>query len=793
LQGAIEDYQPELPTGEPNPAYNQLFYSRCLKLLNNLERCVVYGKPRSHELQRLYEKGKITKKEYETLEQADRRFNAFQITAAENDNSHESFGGVLLYKARVRTSSLTRKNWKLRYFSVEERVLHCYTNKGGQLCRSMPLEGATVGEEAGKYPHLFFVQNRGFYFRMRASDDAEMKLWIKNLKDESASHALFHLSSDRQVVQDLTPSQRDRYDFFKNERDFVRNVTDIAERLRFEERAQRKVLAPGMLETLEIPNCVYVPLVNSSDIWRRVAATVPMETKVFNTKERCPIIMYFLAKRGERINKHRGGWKDVNLDVAQYMHLKFEVNDMESIEEEAQNGENDQIPEESPRGEGNDLQSTESLDAAMKNSEHGSVSSVWLEDEDGNNRDPSKSGNRNLQRFLRESVVSIPRKLASRLDGYRRASVMDLATDLQRVPIIEGTRSKDDGDNSVDGDCNNTVVSVERSSIYNKDKIVLGDLDEGDIDVDCINRAKQHVSKGESWAEKSFRMLADAAKTLDEPEGVQLEISSLMAKSNDDLRQEVFVMQMIHFYKSVFAKAKLPLWLKTYRILSTSKETGLIEVLTDAISVDGLKKSENYPTDGGLRAYFLQTYGPPESPSFKAAQRNFLHSLAAYSLVSYLLGLKDRHNGNIMIDTRGHLIFIDFGFAFGMAPGHEFSFERAPFKLTKEYVELLDGPNSECFKEFQRLFIAGFEEARKNSQIALGLVEIMMFKSNYPCFTGWRYGHGVALHRFEKRLMLHVPETAVKRRAEQLINKSIEHFGTWFYDKFQQCTNGYAI
>jgi phosphatidylinositol 4-kinase len=128
-----------------------------------------------------------------------------------------------------------------------------------------------------------------------------------------------------------------------------------------------------------------------------------------------------------------------------------------------------------------------------------------------------------------------------------------------------------------------------------------------------------------------------------------------------------------------------------------------------------------------------------------------------------------------------------------MAPGHEFSFERAPFKLTKEYVELLDGPNSECFKEFQRLFIAGFEEARKNSQIALGLVEIMMFKSNYPCFTGWRYGHGVALHRFEKRLMLHVPETAVKRRAEQLINKSIEHFGTWFYDKFQQCTNGYAI
>jgi len=41
------------------------------------------------------------------------------------------------------------------------------------------------------------------------------------------------------------------------------------------------------------------------------------------------------------------------------------------------------------------------------------------------------------------------------------------------------------------------------------------------------------------------------------------EVNGVMAKSNDDLRQEVFVMQMIHFYKSVFAKAALPIWLKT--------------------------------------------------------------------------------------------------------------------------------------------------------------------------------------------------------------------------------------
>ena len=250
---------------------------------------------------------------------------------------------------------------------------------------------------------------------------------------------------------------------------------------------------------------------------------------------------------------------------------------------------------------------------------------------------------------------------------------------------------------------------------------------------------------------------------------------------------------MIYYYKSVFVKAKLPLWLKTYRILSTSNTTGILEFLTDATSLDSLKKAEGYPVDGGLRRYFEMVYGAPDTHSFKAAQANFMQSLAAYSIVSYLLGLKDRHNGNIMIDTRGHLFHIDFGFALGMAPGHEFSMERAPFKLTKEYVEVMGGVGSDCYKEFERLFVAGIMEARKNSQMALGFVEIMMYQSNYPCFSGKRYGKGKALTGFERRLMLHVPESKVKKRALKLIRKAKQHRGTYLYDKFQLMSNGYAM
>jgi hypothetical protein len=264
------------------------------------------------------------------------------------------------------------------------------------------------------------------------------------------------------------------------------------------------------------------------------------------------------------------------------------------------------------------------------------------------------------------------------------------------------------------------------------------------------------------------------------------DLRSFIVKSNDDLRQEVACIQLIELCQEIFFDTHLQhmLWLKPYRIVSTGFSAGFVETLPNTLSIDAIKKTPNFIS---LPKYFESLYGS-SAHRLHTARMNYVSSIAAYSLVTYLFTIKDRHNGNILFDSDGHLIHIDFGFLLGIAPGGSFSVETAPFKLTHEMLEIFGGLDSHYFALFVKAFTTGFLALRSKSSAILTAVEVMSQDSTFPCFQGKEVGNILEKLKSRFRNDLSVSETV--EYCLDLIIQSYSNLGTKNYDTFQYYTNG---
>ena len=260
-------------------------------------------------------------------------------------------------------------------------------------------------------------------------------------------------------------------------------------------------------------------------------------------------------------------------------------------------------------------------------------------------------------------------------------------------------------------------------------------------------------------------------------------------KTHEDLRQEQFATQLINEFNQIFKIEKVNCWLNTYEIISTGNDAGLVEMVNDSLSLDQLKQKLN---NISLREFYTYYWGKgsTQSQGYKEAMDNYVSSLAGYSLVCYFLQIKDRHNGNILIDNEGHLTHIDFGFLLSNAPGKGLKFENAPFKLSNDMVDCLGGTHGHYFDIFRNLLKRGFLAVYKHRQKIIILVEMM-----------W-CGHGRNLDCFEKgqdainelKLRLAPRECRKKKDmlqfVDRLIEQSVDNWRTKWYDIFQYYVQG---
>ncbi|GBM21548.1 Phosphatidylinositol 4-phosphate 3-kinase C2 domain-containing subunit alpha [Araneus ventricosus] len=248
-------------------------------------------------------------------------------------------------------------------------------------------------------------------------------------------------------------------------------------------------------------------------------------------------------------------------------------------------------------------------------------------------------------------------------------------------------------------------------------------------------------------------------------------------KVGDDLRQDMITIQMIRIMDKLWLKESLDLKIVTFNCVATEFRKGMVEL------VPGAETLRKIQTEQGLTGSFkdrsiaewLQRYNTSEL-EYQQAVDNFTLSCAGYCVATYILGICDRHNDNIMLKTSGHIFHIDFGKFLGDSQMFgNIKRDRTPFVLTSDMAYVINGGDkpSKKFQYFIDLCCQAFNIIRSHRNMFFNLFSLMI-SSGIPGMSM------NAVNYIEKALLPNMSEAEATVHFTQMIQESLKSWFTQF-------------
>jgi len=157
----------------------------------------------------------------------------------------------------------------------------------------------------------------------------------------------------------------------------------------------------------------------------------------------------------------------------------------------------------------------------------------------------------------------------------------------------------------------------------------------------------------------------------------------------------------------------------SYFINIITKDIAVIEFVDDSLTLREI--SERGIT---LQNYILDNNN---HQPIDIVKKIFVHSLAIASVISYILGLGDRHLDNIMINKSGQIFHIDYGY---ILENPTTNLLGAPnIKVTADMIDFLGGYTSQYYDLFTKYVIKIYDILRLYKNIIVQYYEMMGYEN----------------------------------------------------------------